>query len=128
MKMALVGVLAALLLFGCTANGQPSEKQKVNVDFMYYGNCSYCHQMEPELAAAVAEFGGQVEVRKLDAELRGHNQTVTGKYLEYKANGKFGGFPTLVADGNDALVGLRSKDEIRQWLCGQFAQKPQACG
>jgi len=124
MNLVFAGVVAALLFAGCTSS---PPKQTVAVDFMYYKDCGYCTQMEPVLANVANQFGPQVKIRVLDAQQRGMNNTVTNLYEQYKAEGKFGGFPTLVADGKSALVGLRSEAEVKTWLCAQFVEKPQAC-
>jgi hypothetical protein len=137
MKAAIAfGLLVFFLAAGCAQQGSnaatipPSGNitgQVVHVDFLYWKNCSYCVQMKPNVEAAASEFGKSVEVRMLEAELRGIDANVTGMYAKYKSDGKFAGFPTLVGDGNHTLVGLRSKEEVRDWLCGLFETRPANC-
>lgn len=111
-----------------TGRNSDAGAQKISVDFLYYRNCSYCVQMKPHVESAAGKFGGRVEIRLLDAELRGMDADVTEAYQRYKMEGKFGGFPTLVADDNATLVGLRGEDEIFRWMCMRFKVLPEACG
>ena len=133
MKAMIIAMLlaAAMAMAGCAQENAKEAKAKgetVQVDFLYYNNCTYCVQMKPRLQSAAGKFGAQVNVRLLDAELRGIDANVTEAYQKYKMEGKFGGFPTLVADGNSTLVGLRGENEIGAWICNQFTVKPNVCG
>ena len=132
---ALSFAFAALAISGCAQGGAQGGNvqteggmQGIALEFLYLQNCTYCTQYMPAVENAVGRFGGQVRLAVLDASLRNQDAQMAAKYGQYKKAGLFGGFPTLVANGNKSLVGLRSEEEVVDWLCGQFSQKPSACG
>lgn len=148
MKAAIAAIAFALLIFslaGCAGNEaanqaptggaqvpQPAEQQKaavkpVRVEFLYADWCAHCVSMKPVVEKAAAEFGSDVQVVLVDEARRKNETAVADLYAKYKKEQIFGGFPTLVANGNSSLVGERSGQEVKGWLCRQFEAKPKVC-
>jgi len=144
MKAAIAAIALALLVFflaGCTGNEaaknapaggaqvtQPAAQQKaVKVEFLYAQWCEHCTAMKPVVEKVAEQFGGDVQVVLIDEARRKNETAVADLYAKYKKEQIFGGFPTLVANGNSSLVGARSEQEVRGWLCRQFEAKPKIC-
>ncbi len=130
---ALALAIALVALAGCTSNGAAQQKAAqaqttpVRLEFLYAPWCGHCTAMKPVVEKVASEFPGLVDVKMVDEAERKTDPAVAALYQKYKAEGKFGGFPTIVANGNDSLVGERTEVEFRQWLCGQFDKKPAGC-
>lgn len=146
--IAILAVALGLFLAGCAANtpsaapgpspaapapGSPapaSGGEVVKVRFLYASWCEYCQATRPMLDKVAADFGARLKLETVDEARRQSDATAAAMYAGYKERKLFGGFPTLVAEGargESALVGQRSEEEIRVWLCGQYADKPAAC-
>ena len=106
------------------------EHETIKVQYFYADWCNYCENTSNQLDSLAPLMGGQLIVERLDESDRGKNSTLSQIYADYKKDGTFGGFPTLVAhgpNGKSSLVGYRSINEVKDWLCSQFVNPPKTC-
>ncbi|MFA5108706.1 MAG: thioredoxin family protein [Candidatus Micrarchaeia archaeon] len=102
----------------------------LQVDFLYADWCEYCTQAKPQMVAIASELSPNVKLNLWNEKDRNTSVKTAAIYLEYKRKGLFGGFPTIVANGEkgeSSLLGMKSKQEIKNWLCSQFEHSPNTC-
>jgi hypothetical protein len=127
------GIAVAAVFFlaaGCLGQleAELSPKPQVTLDVMYADWCGHCSDMKAVVEGTVAKMpSGSVKVNYWNEKLRAIDPQTAAIYKRYKDGGKFRGFPTIVADGNDALVGYEGEAEFTGWLCKQFYDQPFAC-
>jgi len=130
-------VLVAYIFFGIIigfwANDnkidESSVKQTVHLDYMYAQWCEYCPQTNKNVVEVTDELSANVKLKIWDESKRTSDENTRQIYEDYKSKQLFGGFPTLVADHKQMLVGARSKQQIKEWICNQFEEQnmPQEC-
>ena len=102
----------------------------VQVDYLYADWCPHCRATRPALMDAVSRLGSAVSLNEWNEALRGSDAQVTAIYIQYKIEGVFVGFPTLVAHGpkgESYIAGEQTESELMTWLCQQYVDVPAAC-
>ncbi len=112
------------------ANRTPSAAGAVQVDYLYADWCPHCRATRPALISAVTKLGSSVTLNEWNEALRGSDTRVAAIYNQYKSEGVFIGFPTMVAHGpkgESSIAGEQTEAELMTWLCDQYATMPAAC-
>ena len=130
--IALVLFISVGLFFGFWAQDKKvvSTSYSVNsihLDYMHAQTCGYCQYTKRELEVAVGQLQPYVSLSVWNESLRGQDSATTAIYQKYKNESLFGGFPTIVANGEDMLVGKRNSYEIKRWICSHFENEPPEC-
>lgn len=130
--IALVAFIVVGLLFGIWAQDKEGDievytAQAIHIDYMHAEWCEYCIYTKNELEAVVLELEPSVNLVVWDEKNRENDVLTSELYEKYKSEELFGGFPTIVADEKNMLVGKRDRVEIKEWICSQFENKPKQC-
>lgn len=102
----------------------------VQVDYLYADWCPHCRSTRPALMSAVSRLGPAVSLNEWNEALRGSDARVAAIYTQYKSEGVFVGFPTLVAHGpkgESSIAGEQTEEQLMTWLCEQYVDAPAAC-
>jgi len=125
-----VGLIFGLIVFSTDKQTvQKVATQTIYLDYMYADWCEYCPQTSKDLQEVVSEFSDSVQLRFWNEAQRTEDVTTNELYQKYKKEQLFGGFPTIVANEKQMLVGARNKEQIKMWICEQFEQdkRPIQC-
>ena len=107
-----------------------SANNSIQVDYLYADWCPHCRATRPALMSAVNRLGSAVSLNEWNEALRGSDAQVAAIYNQYKSEGVFIGFPTLVAHGpkgESSIAGEQTESELMTWMCAQYVDVPAAC-
>ncbi len=94
-----------------------SASQPILVDF-WADWCGPCHALAPHLERTLTDFGGRVQLAKVEVD-EGENMKLAGHY-------RLRGFPTVILFYRGAEVarfsGAMSRYRIRDWLRAQLPE------
>ncbi len=102
----------------------------LQVDYLYADWCPHCRATRPALMSAVNKLGSAVSLTEWNEALRASDPQVAAIYNQYKSEGVFVGFPTLVAHGpkgESAIAGEQTEAQLMSWMCSQYVTAPAAC-
>ena len=132
--LALVAFISVGVMFGFWAQGNGEHRvalasvQTVHLDYMHAGWCEYCALTRSDLEAVASELSPRVSLAVWDEARMESDARTRETYERFIGDGLFGGYPTIVANSENMLVGQRSRAEIKEWVCSQFEEKPAQCG
>ncbi|MDO8427873.1 MAG: thioredoxin family protein [Candidatus Diapherotrites archaeon] len=101
--LASIGILLLVILAGCTAEVPKFVDSASPVMYFQSPKCHFCIQQKPILLE-LADEGFRLKDMDVLAN--------PGYWQAYNISGT----PTFLADNGDRLVGLQSKDKLRDWL------------